>query len=70
MIKIKYADDNILTRNYLLEGNQVNRSVKRKLLFIIIIIILFIAALLDIIYQGLFFELLPNSIQSYLTDIL
>ena len=56
--------------NYLLEGNQVNRSLKRKLLFIMIIIIFFIAAFLDIIYQGLLFELLPNSIQSYLTDIL
>jgi hypothetical protein len=61
---------NIKRANYLLEGNQVKRSLKRKLLFIMIIIILFIAALLDIIYQGLFFELLPGSIQSYLTDIL
>ena len=61
---------NIKRANYLVEGNQVKRSLKRKLLFIMIIIILFIAALLDIIYQGLFFELLPNSIQSYLTDIL
>ena len=61
---------NIKRANYLLEGNQVKRSLKKKLLFIMIIIILFIAALLDIIYQGLFFELLPNSIQSYLTDIL
>ena len=61
---------NIKRVNYLLEGNQVKRSLKKKLLFIMIIIILFIAALLDIIYQGLFFELLPNSIQSYLTDIL
>ena len=61
---------NIKRANYLLEGNQVKRSLKRKLLFIMIIIILFIAALLDIKYQGLFFELLPNSIQSYLADIL
>ena len=61
---------NIKRANYLLEGNQVKRSLKRKLLFIMIIMILFIAALLDIKYQGLFFELLPNSIQSYLTDIL
>ena len=61
---------NIKRANYLVEGNQVKRSLKKKLLFIIIIIILFIAALLDIIYQGLFFELLPNSIQSYLTDTL
>ena len=61
---------NIKRANYLVEGNQVKRSLKKKLLFIMIIIILFIAALLDIIYQGLFFELLPNSIQSYLTDIL
>jgi flagellar basal body-associated protein FliL len=61
---------NIKRVNYLLEGNQVKRRLKKKLLFIMIIIILFIAALLDIIYQGLFFELLPKSIQSYLTGIL
>ena len=60
---------NIKRANYLLEGNQVKRSLKRKLLFTMIIMILFIAALLDIKYQGLFFELLPNSIQAYLADI-
>ena len=52
-----------------LEENQVNRSIKKKLLFIMAIMILFIAALLDIKYQGLFFKLLPNSIQGYLADI-
>ena len=51
-----------------LEGNQVKRGLKRKLLFTMIIMILFIAALLDIKYQGLFFELLPNSIQAYLAE--
>ena len=60
---------NIKRANYLLEGNQVKRSLKRKLLFTMIIMILFIAALLDIKYQGLFFELLPNSIQVYLAKI-
>jgi len=52
-----------------MEENQVNRILKKKLLFIIVIMILFIAALLDIKYQGLFFKLLPNTLQGYLGDI-
>ncbi|MGG0656059.1 hypothetical protein [Rummeliibacillus pycnus] len=38
-------------------------------LIVLIIIILFIAGLLDIKYEGLFFQLLPKSIQSYLANI-
>jgi hypothetical protein len=49
-------------------GNQLKRSAKRKPLFIGIIIILIIAALLDIKYQELFYQLLPDSIQVYLTE--
>ena len=52
-----------------MEENQVNRILKKKLLFSIVIMILFIAALLDIKYQGLFFKLLPNTLQGYLGDI-
>ena len=47
----------------------MNRSLKKKLLIIMVIMIVFIAALLDIKYQGLFFKLLPNPIQGYLADI-
>ncbi|WP_180968096.1 hypothetical protein [Cytobacillus massiliigabonensis] len=42
----------------------------KKTVLFSIIILLFIAGLLDIKYEGLFFQLLPASIQSYLTDIL
>lgn len=41
----------------------------RKPLLLLIIIIFFIAGLLDLKYEGLFFQLLPKSIQSYLGDI-
>ncbi|USK56312.1 hypothetical protein LIS82_07510 [Cytobacillus solani] len=34
------------------------------------IIIFFIAGLLDIKYEGLFFQLLPAAIQSFLADLL
>ncbi|WP_170140813.1 hypothetical protein [Oceanobacillus arenosus] len=36
---------------------------------LVLIILIFIAGLLDIKYKGLFYKSLPNSIQSYLTDI-
>ncbi|WP_338470663.1 hypothetical protein R4Z10_18030 [Niallia sp. XMNu-256] len=45
----------------------MKRGLKRKLLFIIGIIVLGIAAFLDIQYQGLFFQLLPESVQSLFT---
>ncbi|MCL1702293.1 hypothetical protein [Lysinibacillus sp. Bpr_S20] len=41
---------------------------KKPLLFIIIMIIL-IAGILDIKYEGLFFQLLPESIQNRLADM-
>ncbi|MCL1697691.1 hypothetical protein [Lysinibacillus sp. BPa_S21] len=41
---------------------------KKPLLFIIIVIIL-IAGILDIKYEGLFFQLLPESIQNRLADM-
>lgn len=41
----------------------------KKPIVLIIVIFLFIAGLLDIKYEGLFFQLLPNSVQSYLANI-
>ena len=46
----------------------MSKKNKRSIL-LLIVIIFFIAGLLDIKYEGLFFQLLPNSIQSYLADI-
>jgi hypothetical protein len=42
----------------------------KKVILFLIIPIFFIAGLLDIIYEGVFFQVLPKSIQSYLADIL
>ncbi|MCY9546316.1 hypothetical protein [Lysinibacillus xylanilyticus] len=44
-------------------------SKNMKPLLIFIIIIFFIAGILDIKYEGLFFQLLPESVQNYLADI-
>ncbi|WP_245671123.1 hypothetical protein [Pseudobacillus wudalianchiensis] len=41
----------------------------RKPILFFVIILLFVAGLLDIKYEGLFFQLLPHSIQSYLAKI-
>ena len=38
----------------------------KKTLLVIILIILFIAGLLDIIFEGLLFQLLPESVQVFL----
>ncbi|WP_197142924.1 hypothetical protein [Lysinibacillus sphaericus] len=43
-------------------------SKNKKLLLVFIIIIMFIG-ILDIKYEGLFFQLLPESVQNYLADI-
>ncbi|WP_264740040.1 hypothetical protein [Cytobacillus firmus] len=39
----------------------------KTLIVLFMIIILFIAGILDLKYQGLFFQLLPESIQSKIT---
>ncbi|MEK4027501.1 MULTISPECIES: hypothetical protein [Bacillaceae] len=41
----------------------------KKSILVLIVLVLLIAGFLDIKYEGLFFRLLPNSIQSYLTDL-
>ncbi|MBM7601411.1 hypothetical protein JOC34_003832 [Virgibacillus halotolerans] len=43
-------------------------SKKKPILFILIII--FIAGLADLKYKGLFYRLLPNTIQSYINETL
>ncbi|MFC4322268.1 hypothetical protein [Litchfieldia salsa] len=48
----------------------MNLIAKNKKVFLFIILIIFIiAGILDIKYEGLIYQLLPNSIQSQLTDI-
>lgn len=41
----------------------------KKPILILMIVLLFIAGLLDIKYEGLFFQLLPDFIQSYSADV-
>ncbi|WP_170138864.1 hypothetical protein [Oceanobacillus chungangensis] len=41
----------------------------KKTMILLIGVIIFIAGLLDIKYKGLFYKLLPDSIQVYLADI-
>ncbi|MBY0123556.1 hypothetical protein [Bacillus sp. S/N-304-OC-R1] len=41
----------------------------KKSIVLLIIVLFIIAGLLDIKYEGLFFQLLPSSIQSYLADL-
>ncbi|MEG0261245.1 MAG: hypothetical protein RR651_15370 [Lysinibacillus sp.] len=44
-------------------------SNNKKLFLAFIVMILIIATLLDIKFEGLFFQVLPKSIQTYLADI-
>ncbi|WP_428909613.1 hypothetical protein [Niallia sp. Krafla_26] len=57
-----------LKDDFIWRGNELKQSSKRKLIFIGIILIFIIAAILDIKYQGLFYQLLPNSVQSSLAE--
>ncbi|MGE7913277.1 hypothetical protein [Lysinibacillus xylanilyticus] len=43
-------------------------SKNKKPLIVVIIIMVVIAGILDIKYEGLFFQILPESIQTYLAD--
>ncbi|WP_223553724.1 MULTISPECIES: hypothetical protein [Lysinibacillus] len=43
-------------------------SKNKKPLVFVIIIMVFIAGILDIKYEGLFFQILPEYIQTYLAD--
>ncbi|MCM3391852.1 hypothetical protein M3651_05520 [Cytobacillus oceanisediminis] len=54
-----------------MEVNQLTGEFKKKKKWMVLIISvgLLIAGLLDIKYQGLFFQLLPESIQSKIADI-
>ncbi|MFJ7733070.1 hypothetical protein ACIQXF_14365 [Lysinibacillus sp. NPDC097231] len=44
-------------------------SKNKKPFIFLMIVIIFIAGLLDIKYEGLFFQILPESIQTYLANI-
>ncbi|RPJ94928.1 hypothetical protein CW357_13140 [Rummeliibacillus sp. TYF005] len=54
----------------LLRGGRLLKwlSKNKGIIFIVMIIIIFVAGLLDIKYKGLFYQVLPDSIQSYLAN--
>ncbi len=60
----------MLASKLLVEGECVKQLFKRNKTAVLVafIIILLIAGWLDIRYKGLFFQLLPESVQSYVTD--
>jgi predicted membrane protein len=43
---------------------------KKKPIILVIVLVIIIAGLLDLRYEGLFFQLLPEPVQSYIADIL
>ena len=42
----------------------------KKIVYLTFFVVIVIAGLLDIKYEGLFFQLLPNSLQTFLAEIL
>lgn len=42
----------------------------KKLLVIAVILIVIVAGLLDLKYEGLFYQMLPESVQLFITNIL
>ncbi|TKI53829.1 hypothetical protein FC756_21905 [Lysinibacillus mangiferihumi] len=59
-----------LKRNFSKEGsflNWISKNKKPFLAFIVILII--IAGLLDIKYEGLFFQMLPKTVQDFLANL-
>nr|WP_198044791.1 hypothetical protein [Lysinibacillus timonensis] len=42
---------------------------KKKLLFIIVFLVVIIAGLLDLKFEGLFYQMLPESVQSMITNV-
>ncbi|SOC43215.1 hypothetical protein [Ureibacillus acetophenoni] len=45
------------------------KRINKKLLLIVVIIILVIAGLLDLKFEGLFYQMLPESVQSMISNI-
>lgn len=60
------------TNNYLVEANKMKWDFhkNKKMVLSVFIIILFIAGLLDLKYEGLVYQLLPSSVQSYIDGML
>ncbi|MEY2362626.1 hypothetical protein R6U76_22995 [Lysinibacillus capsici] len=44
-------------------------SKKKKIFLLLIFVVIVVAGILDIKYEGLFFQLLPTSIQTFLSNL-
>ncbi|WP_240186198.1 hypothetical protein [Lysinibacillus fusiformis] len=44
-------------------------SKNKKVFLVVVVVVMIIAGILDIKYEGLFYQLLPTSIQSFLSDL-
>ncbi|KPN94449.1 hypothetical protein AO843_05915 [Lysinibacillus sp. ZYM-1] len=42
---------------------------KKAFLLLIVVVVVVLAGILDIKYEGLFYQLLPTSVQTFLTDL-
>ncbi|MFJ7699590.1 hypothetical protein [Lysinibacillus fusiformis] len=44
-------------------------SKHKKVFLVVVFVVMIIAGILDIKYEGLFYQLLPTSMQSFLSDL-
>ncbi|MGE7987697.1 hypothetical protein [Lysinibacillus fusiformis] len=44
-------------------------SINKKVFLVVVVVVMIIAGILDIKYEGLFYQLLPTSMQSFLSDL-
>lgn len=51
------------------EWNLVKWISKNKKVFLLVVVVIIIAGILDIKYEGVFYQLLPTSMQSFLSDL-
>ncbi|HBJ00580.1 hypothetical protein IAI09_22080 [Lysinibacillus fusiformis] len=51
------------------EWNLLKWISKNKKVFLLVVVVIIIAGILDIKYEGVFYQLLPTSMQSFLSDL-
>lgn len=51
------------------EWQLLNWIAKNKKIFLLLIFVVIVVGILDIKYEGLFFQLLPTSIQTFLSNL-
>lgn len=51
------------------EWNLLKWISKNKKVFLLVVVVIIIAGILDIKFEGVFYQLLPTSMQSFLSDL-